>query len=80
MTCGTGEICSGGTCVCGAPGYQDCGGCTNTDSDPNNCGSCGHFCSGGCVSGQCQCVSVVCGSHDCGCFATCCSNNCCAPP
>jgi hypothetical protein len=79
--CGSGEVCSQGSCVC-APGYQNCGGgCTDTSSDPSNCGTCGHVCSsGGCNGGGCTCTQVVCGSHLCGCAGTCCSNNCCAPP
>jgi hypothetical protein len=31
------------------------GSCTDTNTDPNNCGACGHNCLGGaCVAGQCQ--------------------------
>jgi hypothetical protein len=58
--------CTGGICTIGAcnPGYTDCNnqpadGCeVHTDGDPNNCGSCGHFCfvnqgTAGCVGGTC---------------------------
>ncbi len=57
------KICLGGQCVCppDQPNLQDCGGptCTNTDSDPNNCGFCGHVCSlpnvafQSCSAGEC---------------------------
>jgi hypothetical protein len=37
-------------------GLTHCGGsCVDSQSDPNNCGRCGHGCVGGaCVAGQCQ--------------------------
>ncbi len=44
---GATPLCSGGTCVsgCMAPTPTRCGmTCTNTDTDPQNCGSCGNVC------------------------------------
>jgi hypothetical protein len=36
--------------------------CTDTQNDPNNCGTCGHGCGGGaCVAGVCQPVALVTG-------------------
>lgn len=47
------------TCTCdGEPCTRFCcdGTCTDTDSDPQNCGSCGNVCQGNtCGSGQCDC-------------------------
>jgi hypothetical protein len=48
--------------ACGPPPYFNCsvGGCTNTNTDINNCGGCGHGCGIGgqetCSGGQCQCI------------------------
>ncbi len=51
--CGPGEVCTAGTCSCG-PGSMCGGACVDLDSDPSNCGSCGHACSGAsCVGGVC---------------------------
>jgi hypothetical protein len=62
--------CTGGACGLGAcnAGFGNCdgiasNGCeTNTHTDSNNCGSCGHACTGGatCVNGSCQaaCLSA----------------------
>lgn len=59
--CGPCEVCVWGQCIslCSGDGYECCNGqCTDTNSDPNNCGSCGNTCNGcsycdqgGCVSG-----------------------------
>lgn len=55
-----GTECISGSCACGtnglADGLTDCAGtCTDTTSDPNNCGSCGNVCGGGdtCQAGTC---------------------------
>jgi hypothetical protein len=57
----TGVACELGTCIYACePGFADCEslgrGCINQfSSDPENCGECGHSCSGG------PCVSSICG-------------------
>lgn len=51
-----GATCGGGNICCG-----DLGICTNTDTDPDNCGACGKACSGAtpaCVNGACACGDV----------------------
>jgi hypothetical protein len=58
--CGAGFKCEGGKCVCPAPNTA-CGVnlCTNTQTDPNNCGACGNSCNGGtCVGGKCSCPAA----------------------
>jgi hypothetical protein len=43
-------------------GCVKCGGtaCVSFESDPNNCGGCGHSCgTGGCAEGQCQTAKVL---------------------
>jgi hypothetical protein len=51
------------TFACNSP-FQDCdgmpgNGCeANTQVDPNNCGTCGKMCVGGCVMGACQCAGT----------------------
>jgi hypothetical protein len=59
------------------PGEQACGSqCANVQSDPQNCGSCGHSCPANdvCTNGNCVCVphcaSGSCGGSD-GCNGTC---------
>jgi hypothetical protein len=61
-SCGVGGVCRMGVCSCGAP-YAQCSGtsCTNTLTDPMNCGSCGHACSGAtryCVMGACSMIQL----------------------
>ena len=53
--------CSAGVCsIACSPGYANCDGSAatgcevNTNTDANNCGSCGHVCNTTCVSGVCQ--------------------------
>jgi hypothetical protein len=51
-------VCSASKCglVCDA-GYSQCGAnCVDTSNDKQNCGQCGHRCSGTkpCVAGECQ--------------------------
>ena len=57
VACAGGQNCTGSKCACPAALPSTCSGtCTNTKSDPNNCGSCGTKCSGStpqCVSGVC---------------------------
>jgi hypothetical protein len=66
QTCADGQ-CSGTQPACGpglvegycnldaGPSYLCCpgGGCTNTLTDPGNCGACGLVCDGGCAAGSC---------------------------
>jgi hypothetical protein len=66
--------CTNGTCAIGScnAGYQDCNhsasdGCEiDTQTDSNNCGTCGHACSGGetCSGGSCACGggTTLCGT------------------
>lgn len=60
-SCGPGQMCSNGTCVC-QPGLRTCGGvCINQYSDPKHCGGCNMACTGAtpvCNVGVC---SAVCG-------------------
>ena len=58
---GTDRYCSEGSCISCNGSYRDCdgdplNGCeVDTDTDPNNCGSCGNVCSGGvCSNGSCM--------------------------
>jgi hypothetical protein len=55
VTCKAGATCSGNACACPL-GTSDCTtACANLDSDPKNCGACGHDCLGGtCQGGYCQ--------------------------
>ena len=69
------KLCIGGQCVCppDQPNLQDCGGptCTDTDTDPGNCGFCGHACSLPnvafqiCADGECVVVGCQPGWKDC---------------
>jgi hypothetical protein len=55
--CQSNQVCNSGMCVttCSAPNPTACfGTCTNTTSDPTNCGTCGNVCaSGTCTNGMC---------------------------
>ncbi len=54
VTCGTGQTCSNGTCMC-MTGTLCSGSCIDTTADANNCGMCGTKCdsAGACVDGKC---------------------------
>ena len=54
VTCGTGQTCSGGTCMC-MSGMLCTNSCVDAQNDANNCGGCGTKCAtgGSCVSGMC---------------------------
>jgi hypothetical protein len=76
---GSTYACNSGACSCLAQ-YRCGAACVDTQSDPHNCGACGHACDQGasCAAGQCACSSgpqLVCGGqcvassttyHDCG--------------
>src|SRR5229473_1016366 len=69
------ESCGGGTCQCLAPKPGDCTTfCTNTQTDPQNCGAgvagCGKACKPGasCAAGTCQCLAP--NPDDCGALCT----------
>lgn len=67
-TTGTGGAGAGGN---GGRGGSGGGSCTNTSSDPNNCGSCGHVCeSGRCTGGECMPYPGACFQQSAG-FTTC---------
>lgn len=54
VTCGTGQTCSNGTCMC-TTGMLCSSSCVDTSSDQNHCGNCTTACAadGACVSGAC---------------------------
>jgi expansin (peptidoglycan-binding protein) len=54
VTCGTGQTCSNGMCMC-MTGTLCSGSCIDTTADMNNCGTCGTKCdsAGACVDGKC---------------------------
>lgn len=55
-TCGAGQTCAGGVCLCPS-GQPPCGGaCPNLATDNDNCGACGVACvpGQGCCNGVCQ--------------------------
>ncbi|MEO6598782.1 MAG: hypothetical protein ABIQ16_02850, partial [Polyangiaceae bacterium] len=54
VTCGTGQTCSNGTCMC-MTGMLCTDGCFDTQNDQNHCGDCTTKCAadGACVSGKC---------------------------
>ncbi|MFT3922180.1 MAG: MopE-related protein [Myxococcales bacterium] len=58
VDCGEGHQCSDGTCEC-LPGLVECtaGACSDLDTDPQHCGTCGHGCPAGasCDAGNCVC-------------------------
>jgi len=62
VTCKTGSSCVGsGVCTCQASLPNECpNACVNFNTDPKNCGACGHDCLGGtCLDGLCQPVVVA---------------------
>ncbi len=86
--CPTGYTCVGSTCTApascnGGPvctGLEQCckTGCTNIDTDPNNCGKCGHACpsTDTCVGGTCTPISSCNGGPACTGLDQCCSSGC----
>lgn len=71
--CGTGEVCSEGTCAVSCPtGQMECGGgCFDTQTSSQHCGACGTECAAGevCNAGRCD-VACGAGLNECsgGCF------------
>jgi hypothetical protein len=66
--CPPGTFCAEIGCVPCPEGETDCDGtCTNTATDPANCGSCGHACAPGvsCVDGTCGCGNQSCPPEQC---------------
>ncbi len=60
--CDVNATCSAGSCECAANDAACNGECFDLDSDPKNCGACGHACLGGvCDTGECQPVNVLVG-------------------
>jgi hypothetical protein len=58
--CLTGFSCSTGSCTCASNKTNCTTACTDLQSDPDNCGSCGHNCLGGaCLLGICQPVAIT---------------------
>lgn len=56
--CAPGQYCDGGSCAC-PQGMTDCfGQCRNLQTDPANCGTCGHACPNAkpCAGGACLCT------------------------
>ena len=54
VTCGTGQTCMNGTCMC-TMGTLCSNACVDAQADANNCGTCGTKCDtgGACVDGKC---------------------------
>lgn len=76
-TCACDPVCTGTQTLCG-------GACTDTQTDPGNCGACGHDCNANagpndaydCVDGRCQLHHNICGAGGCYCPG---STQCCGP-
>jgi hypothetical protein len=78
--CGIGFHCENGKCVCPAPNSAcSLDLCTNTQTDPRNCGGCGNSCNGGsCSGGKCVCSAglIACGDSCCPEASACCNGSC----
>jgi hypothetical protein len=65
VTCPSGmPVCNGTACVTGCSGGtpDPCGStCTNKNTDPQNCSTCGHVCAAGPTNSQASCAGGVCG-------------------
>ncbi|MEZ4248657.1 MAG: hypothetical protein R3B99_10495 [Polyangiales bacterium] len=57
VSCGAGNICLDGECVCSGAGDERCdGACVDVSSSPFHCGGCGNLCEGReCIDGACGC-------------------------
>jgi hypothetical protein len=81
-------VCHAGSCLdtdCAAPEVECHGGChdpSTFDTDPMNCGNCGHECSANqaCVSGVCRAFLVAPGCAQCPCAACGSKHTCCPAP
>src|SRR5262245_43266160 len=55
-----------GSGASGGSGGGTGGFCVGSDSDENNCGSCGHSCLGGkCIGGECQAITIFSSTSSC---------------
>jgi len=58
--CEGGSTCNNGTCVCAADKAACGNACVDTQSDPKNCGRCGHSClAGTCTAGVCKATTLL---------------------
>lgn len=85
--CGPCEDCFNRKCVAHSGAGTSCNNtCVDLQTDPNNCGSCGHICPSGqtCQNGTCACPTgfidcngICCATDPTG-VSTCCNGSCCA--
>ncbi len=68
-TCDMGQVCKGGQCAssseCESSQVLCSGTCTQTSSDPNNCGACGKSCLSGAVHANWSCAASTCAFEGC---------------
>ncbi len=78
-TCGAPLTCQSAACACPVAGQTYCRAsntCTDTSSDPDNCGACGTSCGGGtCAGGVCTTAPCILGLGTCAAPYTCLAND-----
>ena len=79
--CGSGLVCNNGSCqvACGptSSGAKNCGGvCVNSNSDNQNCGTCGHACGSGSICNGAGVCAATCGVGANGIALVACSGTC----